>query len=217
MNPKIKIVNVKKKELNKRDIKDFTEWIAQDCAVYIGRDMSFYVEGAKKSKWANPYKIVINNDGSDNRDECLRDYKKYIKNTPELYNCLYELDGKELGCWCNPEKCHGDILNDLRYHQIYEISLAKTLSKGLNTEKYDKFCSLYNKGLEIKDASDRAYYYASVGLISKMCNRSKLETVCTKAWTKWNNLWKYSEGKCITETESKLFAFRDIERHSYAF
>jgi hypothetical protein len=33
-------------------------------------------------------------------------------------NDLHELNGKELGCWCKPDKCHGDILIKL-YNEKY--------------------------------------------------------------------------------------------------
>ena len=48
---KTSIINVKKAELNKRGIKDFAEWNSKKNTLYIGRNMSFYVKGATKSKW----------------------------------------------------------------------------------------------------------------------------------------------------------------------
>jgi hypothetical protein len=99
------IVNVKKKILNKRDIKDFETWNKLPNTLYIGRNMSFYVKGATKSKWANPFSVK-----KHGRDRCLVLYEKYLKNTPELFNNLSKLQGKELGCWCHPKPCHGDIL-----------------------------------------------------------------------------------------------------------
>ena len=83
--------------------------IVQDCSVYIGRDMFMGGWNLKKSKWANPYKI-----GTDgNRDEVLGKYKKYVTSNTSLMNDLEELRGETLGCWCKPEKCHGDILVEL--------------------------------------------------------------------------------------------------------
>lgn len=67
--------------------------------VYIGRP----------SKWGNPF--AIGKDG--NRDEVIEKYRKYITNKPDLMNDLYEIKGKILGCWCRPNKCHGDILVEL--------------------------------------------------------------------------------------------------------
>ena len=100
-----KVINVKKKYLNEKGYTDFQEWIKDPDHIYIGRDMSFYVKGAKGSKWANPFSVK-----KYGRDKCLELYEIHIKNAPALLNSIEELRGKELGCWCHPEKCHGDIL-----------------------------------------------------------------------------------------------------------
>ena len=47
------VVNIKKKELIKRGYRDLEHWLETDNHIYIGRNLSFYVKGAKKSKWAN--------------------------------------------------------------------------------------------------------------------------------------------------------------------
>ncbi|KAJ3439184.1 hypothetical protein M0812_15207 [Anaeramoeba flamelloides] len=102
------IVSVKKKYLVQRRINSFLEWKKLPNTVYIGRNMSFYVEGATKSKWANPFTVK-----KYGRVNCLKKYEEYVRNSEELYNSLPELIGKELGCWCKPDTCHGDILIDL--------------------------------------------------------------------------------------------------------
>lgn len=71
--------------------------------VYIGRP----------SKWGNPYS---HKEGTlaefkvANRTEALEKFEKYLLENETLYNSLIELKGKTLGCWCKPNKCHGDIL-----------------------------------------------------------------------------------------------------------
>jgi len=97
------VVNVKKAELGKRGIGSFSEWLQQPNTVYIGRNMSFYVPGATKSIWANPYTVK-----QWGRDECLQKYEQYVR--LHLMDRLEELRGKELGCWCAPEACHGNVL-----------------------------------------------------------------------------------------------------------
>lgn len=67
--------------------------------VYIGRG----------SKWGNPF--IIGKDG--NREEVIKKYHNYILAQPDLINRLPELVGKTLGCYCAPQKCHGDILIQL--------------------------------------------------------------------------------------------------------
>lgn len=75
--------------------------------LYIGRANKW--RGLEGSKWGNPF--VMKNEAD--RQRVLDEYKKYILNTPELYDALEELDEKTLGCWCSPKKCHGDILKEL--------------------------------------------------------------------------------------------------------
>ena len=104
------VVNVKKYWLNKSGYKDLEDWLKYDNHIYIGRDMTKYIKGAKGSIWGNPFKI--NKQGLN----CLKLYKEYILNSKELYNKIDELDGKVLGCWCvTPENnnCHGNILREI--------------------------------------------------------------------------------------------------------
>ena len=76
-----------------------------DC-VYIGR---FHRERGlllPASKWRNPYRIGV--DGT--RDEVIEKYRAYLLATPRLVAALPELRGKDLLCWCAPERCHGEVL-----------------------------------------------------------------------------------------------------------
>jgi len=67
--------------------------------VYIGRP----------SKWGNPFEIGKN----VSRNEVIAKYKEYLLNNPKLLADIPELEGKILGCWCKPSKCHGDILAEM--------------------------------------------------------------------------------------------------------
>jgi hypothetical protein len=76
--------------------------------VYIGRG----------SKWGCPYTIIkdrptLAKEIVDTKEEALAKYKEYVLASPELMNSLDELYGKVLGCFCKPDKCHGDILLEL--------------------------------------------------------------------------------------------------------
>lgn len=100
------IVNIRVASLRKRGIENFQEWNKKPNTLYIGRNMSFYVEGATKSKWHNPFPLKKYPDS-------LARYRKYVRNNKELMKDIEELKGKELGCWCKPKKCHGDVLIEL--------------------------------------------------------------------------------------------------------
>lgn len=76
--------------------------------VYIGRG----------SKWGCPFTIIkdrptLAKEIVDSKEEALSKYKEYVLATPELIDNLDELEGKVLGCYCKPEKCHGDVLIEL--------------------------------------------------------------------------------------------------------
>tara|TARA_B100001057_G_scaffold440967_1_gene475248 strand:- start:295 stop:663 length:369 start_codon:yes stop_codon:yes gene_type:complete len=97
------------------------EWMEDENNVYIGRRGIVFIKTEddkkerypkKDSKWCNPFKIGK----IYTRESCLEAYEEYIlkkiENEPEIYN-LEELKGKNLGCWCHPEACHGDILKKI--------------------------------------------------------------------------------------------------------
>lgn len=88
--------------------------------VYIGRG----------SKWGCPYTIIkdrptLASEIVDSKEEALSKYKEYVLASPELMESLDELEGKTLGCFCKPEKCHGDILLEL----LTKKKLQKMLKK----------------------------------------------------------------------------------------
>ena len=98
-------VNIRKVHLNKRGYKCLLNWSLDPKNIYIGRDMTHYVKGAVGSKWQNPF--MVNEYGIK---KCLEMYEEKIRKTPELMLSINELEGMQLGCWCNPSPCHGDIL-----------------------------------------------------------------------------------------------------------
>ena len=90
------VVNVKGRKPNE----------TQPHEVYIGRHTR---NGWRKSKWANPFKLSRDSD----RDLVIAMYRRWLQQQPDLLAALPELRGKDLVCWCAPEKCHGDVLLEL--------------------------------------------------------------------------------------------------------
>ena len=101
-------VSLKKYSLSKRGYESFEDWNSDPNHLYIGRDMTHHIAGALGSKWGNPFKAFKNNDYS--RNLCLKRFEDHIRRNSGLFNAVMELEGKELGCWCKPSPCHGDIL-----------------------------------------------------------------------------------------------------------
>jgi len=93
------------------------EWMNDDNNVYIGRAGVVFINNERYPKqssiFCNPFKIGKDGD----RNEVLNKYKDYIikklDNNINLKNELMKLKNKNLGCWCSPDPCHGDILLDL--------------------------------------------------------------------------------------------------------
>ena len=72
--------------------------------IYIGR-RTRNTEFKYHTKWANHFIPKIYG-----LEKSLELYEEHIRNSPELWDDLDELEGKVLGCWCKPKPCHGDIL-----------------------------------------------------------------------------------------------------------
>ena len=68
--------------------------------VYIGRP----------SKWGNPYPAPKGYDRVADPERILERYEEHVRSRPDLMAALPELRGKVLGCWCAPQRCHGDVL-----------------------------------------------------------------------------------------------------------
>ena len=72
--------------------------------VYIGRPGK-----GLSGPWGNPFEL--GKDGT--RKEVIDKYRDWIVQQPELMELLPSLEGKRLGCWCKPKRCHGDVLVEL--------------------------------------------------------------------------------------------------------
>lgn len=107
------VVNCRVKYIRPR-YKDLKDWISDPNNVYIGRGGVLFIDGKrfpeKNSKFANPF--YIGNDGT--REKVIEKYEMYITNKieqdPSLKGELLSLKGKNLGCWCHPDPCHGHVL-----------------------------------------------------------------------------------------------------------
>lgn len=118
----VKVTNIRPKYNNLK------EWVKDPNNVYIGRAGIVFIDNERFPKeasiFANPYKI----DKDGNRDEVITKYKKYILNKISSDDTfakeLSSIKGKVLGCWCKPEKCHGDVLlelvNQFTYFKYFE-------------------------------------------------------------------------------------------------
>lgn len=110
------VVNCKVKYIRPK-YNNLKEWMEDKNNYYIGRAGIVFINKErfpkKSSIFANPFKVGKHG----NRNEVILKYKLYIidklKNDKKFKNELNKLKGKQLGCWCHPEPCHGDVLLEL--------------------------------------------------------------------------------------------------------
>lgn len=107
------VVNVKVKYI-RPEYNNLKEWCEDPNNLYIGRRGIVFIDKQRypprDSPWCNPYKIGRDGDWS----EVSRKFRDHIMskiNNKEVD--LEELRGKNLGCWCTPNDCHGNILLEL--------------------------------------------------------------------------------------------------------
>jgi Domain of unknown function (DUF4326) len=72
--------------------------------VYIGNRIRFHPQ----SMWGNPYSVK-----KYGREKAVQLYREKLLASPLLLSQIHELRDKTLGCWCKPDKCHGDVLVEL--------------------------------------------------------------------------------------------------------
>ena len=99
--------------VNLNKVADKQQWKSNDANVYIGRKTDDFEE----SKWANPYPLTHPN----KRKKVVAQFEQYIRNSSTLLKDITELKGKNLGCWCSPKLCHGNIVQKI----LQEITLEE--------------------------------------------------------------------------------------------
>lgn len=69
---------------------------------------NLFVRIDRTTEWGNPFLLPA--DGE--RLEIVENYQWYLEKKPSLLGKLETLKGKVLGCWCYPEMCHGEVLEE---------------------------------------------------------------------------------------------------------
>ena len=104
------VVNCKVKFIRPK-YQNLREWMDDPDNVYIGRAGVVFIDGErfpkKASVFANPFKVGKHG----TREEVIAKYEDYIRGKLDtIRDDFTNLGGKNLGCWCHPEPCHGDVL-----------------------------------------------------------------------------------------------------------
>lgn len=112
-----KVKYLRDKKIQARCYQNLKEWMDDEDNVYVGRAGIVFIDRErypkKSSIFANKWKI--GNDGD--REQVLKKYKKWLMDKvledDHFREELMLLEGKNLGCWCHPEKCHADIIQEV--------------------------------------------------------------------------------------------------------
>lgn len=117
------VVSVRSIDLRRIGYDNIREWKSDPNNVYIGRQITILVNKVpylcQGSQFCNPYKLY----NYDRVKRCLDQYEEHLReqlNDPEFVVEFLKLRGKNLGCWCKPNPCHGDII--LRYLKSFQTT-----------------------------------------------------------------------------------------------
>lgn len=139
-----KVVNCKVKYIKPLGYNNLQNWINDNNDnIYIARAGIVFINKERYPKqssiWANPFKITKDL----SREEVINQYKNYIlqklENDINLQYKLFELKGKNLGCWCHPDQCHGDILLEM----IKLFTICHYCNKEIIDKKNITYCKIY--------------------------------------------------------------------------
>lgn len=73
------------------------------------RSTGRFVRIDRSSDWGNPFEMPDDGD----RDTVCDSFEIFFPRKFSLHNRIDELRGKVLGCWCYPNRCHGDYLTQM--------------------------------------------------------------------------------------------------------
>jgi hypothetical protein len=74
--------------------------------LYWAKSTNRFTRIDRSSDWGNPFEMPDDGD----RDTVCDSYEIFFPRKFSLHNRIDELRGKVLGCWCYPQRCHGDYL-----------------------------------------------------------------------------------------------------------
>jgi uncharacterized protein YnzC (UPF0291/DUF896 family) len=122
-----KVINVRKLSKNLSEDQKFTKTDLPKNAVYVGRNYTKGKYQLQGTPWGNPYRV-----GPDgNLDQVLEKYEGWARTQlSKNPNWLQPLIGKDLVDWCEPGKCHADVLKKLIKEQVGEFERTPLTGKS---------------------------------------------------------------------------------------
>lgn len=82
------------------------------------RQAPFDVLITRDSRWGNPFSHKPDSKAMvivDSRSTAIKAFEEWLLTSDDvdakwMREHLHELEGKVLGCWCAPQRCHGEVL-----------------------------------------------------------------------------------------------------------
>ena len=131
--------NCVKKEFLKLKGTSLSKWVQEPNHLYIHGNLSKYLKkkGVSDSIWYKNIKEL--QEFANDEEICLfTGYERCIRETPQLWNSLDNLEDKILGCWCKPSQpCRADVLIKL-FNEKKAINDI-TQDFGIQIDKYEKY------------------------------------------------------------------------------
>lgn len=72
------------------------------------KSLNIFMRVDRATEWGNPFLLPADGD----RLTVVESYQVYLELKPSLLGKITTLQGKVLGCWCHPEMCHGEVLEE---------------------------------------------------------------------------------------------------------
>lgn len=140
------VINVRKLAANIYEGDKFTSKDLPKGAVYVGRNYTKGKYQLQGTPWGNPYRV-----GPDgNLDQVLDKYEGWARTQlSKNPNWLQPLIGKDLVDWCEPGKCHADVLKKLIKEQVGEFERTPVASKA-QLQDIDAMRARYNELNDLK-------------------------------------------------------------------
>ena len=101
------VISVRAENLKVIGYESFKDWYEKKNNLYIGEGFKHSELGEIRSKWETPFYFVC----GKREEECLELFRAYVRD--EKWSDLGELVGKELGCWCDSNSCHGKVILEI--------------------------------------------------------------------------------------------------------
>ena len=131
--------NCVKKEFLKLKGTSLSKWVQEPHNLYIDGNLSKYLKkkGVTDSIWYKSIKEL--QEFANDEEICLfTAYERCIRQTPQQWNSLDNLEDKILGCWCKPSQtCRADVLIKL-FNEKKAINDI-TQEFGIQIGKYEKY------------------------------------------------------------------------------